>query len=86
MIDPTALPLEVQQVQAQLATSWASEAKALAAGLAYTAAVVALGAMAVVLALVVGVVTAPLLVAGGALALARHQRRERLVACAGVRA
>jgi hypothetical protein len=80
MIDPTAIPLEAQQVPAQLATSWAYEAKALAAGLVYTSAVAAVGTLVVIVAIMVGVVTAPLLLAGAAYAVVRYRRRERLAA------
>jgi hypothetical protein len=84
MIDPTAVPLEVQQVPAQLSTSIAYEVRALVGGLLYTAAVAAVGTFAVIVALMVGVVTAPLLLAGVAYGVVRHRRRERL-ALAGFR-
>lgn len=80
MNDPTAIPLEAQQVPAQLATSWAYEARAVVSGLVYTAAVAAVGTFAVIVALMVGVLTAPLLLAGVAVAVVRHRRRERVAA------
>jgi hypothetical protein len=83
MIDPTAIRLEAQQVPAQLATSWTYEAKALTAGLVYTAAVAAVGTVVVIVAILVGVVTAPFLLAGAAYAVVRYRRRERLAGPAG---
>lgn len=77
MSDLTAVPLEAQQEAAPLATSVAGEAKALAAGLLYTAAVAAVGTLAVIGVLLVGVVAAPLLVAIVASAVLRRRARER---------
>lgn len=77
MSDFTAVPLEAQAVPEQLASSWAADARAFAVRLFFTAAIVAVGAVLVVVALLVGVVGAPVIAA--AVAYAIHRRRAARV-------
>lgn len=77
MDDLTAVPLEAQDLTADLTTSWTTEARAFVTGLVFTAAIVAAGAVVVTVALVVGVVGAPLVAAAIGYAIVRHRRAAR---------
>lgn len=78
MSDFTAVPYESRSVPAQLASSWAADAKAFARGTLFTAAITIVGTIAVVVALMVGVVGAPVIAAAVAYAVFRQRRTARV--------
>jgi hypothetical protein len=80
MSDLTAVPLQVQDLPAELASSWAHRAKAFVGGLVFTAAVAFVGLSVVTVALVVGVVGAPLIVAAIGYVVLRQRRAQRVPA------
>ncbi len=80
MGDITAVPLQVQDLSAELASSWADRAKAFAGGLVFTAAVAFVGLAVVTVALVVGVVGAPVIAAAIGYVVLRHRRAQRVPA------
>jgi hypothetical protein len=73
MSDSTAVPYEAQAIPQQVALSWAAYLRVFAVRLFLTAAVAAVGTVLVVVALMVGVVGAPVIAA--AVAYAIHRRR-----------
>jgi hypothetical protein len=85
MDDLTAVPLRAQDLSADLSTSWTTEARAFVTGLVLTAAMVAAGAVVVTVALLVGAVGAPFIVAAVAYAIVRHRRAARARAWRPVR-
>ena len=80
MSDSTAVPLQAQELSAELAASWAHRARAFLGGLVFTAAVAFVGLAAVTVALVVGVVGAPVIMAAVAFVVVRHRRAQRVPA------
>lgn len=81
MSDFTAVPLSAED-PAELAASFASQARSFTSGLLFTAVVTAFGMAAVVVLLIVGVVGAPVLAAGVAYAVLRHRRMAQARATA----
>lgn len=74
MGDITAVPYEARTVSAPLASSWASDAKAFVRGTFFIAAITIVGTVAVVAALMVGVVGAPVVAAALVYVVLRHRR------------
>jgi len=82
MDDFTAVPLEAQTLPAQLSTGWLEEARSFLTGFLFTAVVTVIGAALVTVALVVGVVGSPIIVAVVAYAIYRNRRATRVRAWA----
>lgn len=80
MNDLTAVPLQAQELSAELAASWAVRTRAFLGGLVFAAAVAFVGLAAVSVALVVGVVGAPVIAAAVGFVLLRHRRAQRALA------
>jgi thiamine transporter ThiT len=80
MSDFTTVSLQAQELSAELASSWAHRAKAFVSGLLFVAAVAFVGLSAVTVALVVGVVGAPVIAAAVAYVVLRHRRAQRVPA------
>lgn len=78
MSDTTAVPLEAQAVPAQITTTSAADVASLVKGLVSTLALVFGGMLLVVVALMIGVVGAPILVAAIAYAVIRQRRAARV--------
>ena len=78
MSDTTAVPLEAETVPAQITTTSAADVASLVKGLLSTLALVFGGMLLVVVALMVGVVGAPLVVAAIAYAVIRQRRAARV--------
>jgi hypothetical protein len=74
MSDFTAVPLQAQELTAELAASSANRAKAFITGLFFAAAVAFVGVAVVSIALVVGTVGAPVLALAIGYAVVRHRR------------
>jgi len=77
MSDFTAVPLEAQTLPEQLTAGWLEDAKGFIGGLLFTAVVAVAGAALVTVALVVGVVGAPVIAAAVAFAIVRSRRAAR---------
>jgi len=74
MSDYTAVPLQAQELSAELAASWAQRATAFIGGLLFAAAVAFIGVAVVAVALVVGTVGAPVIAVALGYALLRPRR------------
>jgi hypothetical protein len=74
MSDYTAVPLQAQELTAELAASWAHRAKAFVAGLFFAAAVACIGVAVVTVALLVGTVGAPVIAVAIGYAVLRQRR------------
>jgi hypothetical protein len=77
MGDPTAVPLQIPELSAELASSWATRTKAFLGGLVFTAAVAFIGLSVVTVALVLGVVGAPVIAAAAGYVVLRQRRAQR---------
>jgi len=77
MSDFTAVPLEAQGVPTQLTSTWLRDTASLVRGLLSTLAVAVVGTFLVVVALMVGVVGAPVIAAAIAYAVIRQRRAAR---------
>lgn len=77
MSDFTAVSLEAQTLPEQLSAGWLEDAKSFVGGLLFTAVVAVVGAALVTVALVVGVVGAPVIAAVVAFAIIRDRRAAR---------
>ncbi len=79
MDDLTAVPLEAQSLTDQLSTGWLDEARSFLTGFLLTVVMTALGAALVTVALVLGVVGAPIIAAVVAYVIVRSRRAEQRV-------
>ncbi len=82
MSDFRAIELEAQTVTEELSTGWLDEARSFFTGFLFTAVLTVLGAALVTVALVVGVVGSPIIVAVVAYAIYRSRRAARVRAFA----
>ena len=82
MDDLTAVPLEAQPLTEQISSGWLDDARSFFTGFLFTAVMTALGAALVTVALVVGVVGAPLIAAAVAYVMFRSRRAARVRALA----
>ena len=82
MDDFTAIPLEAQALPERLSAHWVDEARDFFAGFLFTAVLTVLGATLVTVALVVGVVGAPIIAAVVAYVIFRSRRAARVRALA----
>jgi ABC-type dipeptide/oligopeptide/nickel transport system permease subunit len=78
MDDLSAVSFEAQPLPEQISTSWLDEARSFFTGFLFTAVLTALGAALVTVALVVGVVGAPIVAAVVAYAILRSRRAARV--------
>ncbi len=82
MSDFRAVELEAQSVAEELSTGWLDEARSFFTGFLFTAVLTVLGAALVTVALVIGVVGSPIIVAVVAYAIYRSRRAARVRAFA----
>ena len=82
MSDLSAVRYEAESAVEQVSTSWVDEARTFFAGFLFTALVTVVGAALVTVALVVGVVGAPIIAAGVAYAIYRSRRAAKVRAFA----
>ncbi len=78
MDDLTAVSLEAETLPEQLSTGWLDDARSFFTGFLFTAVVTVLGAALVTVALVVGVVGAPVIAAVVAYVIFRSRRAARV--------
>ncbi len=78
MDDLTAVPLEAQSLTEEISTGWLDEARSFFTGFVFTAVLTVLGAALVTVALVVGVVGAPVIAAAVAYVMFRSRRHARV--------
>lgn len=78
MDDLSAVSFEAQTLPEQISASWLEQARTFVTGLLFTAFLTALGAALVTVALVVGVVGAPVIAAVVAYAILRSRRAARV--------
>ncbi len=82
MDDLTAGPLEAQSLTEEISTGWLDDARSFLTGFVFTAVLTVLGAALVTVALVVGVVGAPIIAAAVAYVMFRSRRATRVRALA----
>ncbi len=78
MDDLTAVPLEAQSITEEISTGWLDDARSFFTGFLFTAVMTVLGAALVTVALVVGVVGAPIIAAAVAYVMFRSRRHARV--------
>jgi hypothetical protein len=78
MDDLTAVPLEAQSLTEEISAGWLDDARTFFTGFVFTAVLTVLGAALVTVALVVGVVGAPIVAAAVAYVMFRSRRHARV--------